>query len=131
VLEIAGPRWALVGDAGALADPITGEGIYYALRSALVLATALREEASTLRYPTRVLEDFGHDLLKAAALRERFYAPGFSRRMIAYAARSRSVRGVLADLVLGEQGYVGLKRRLLRAGPRFLLESAASLFRAA
>ena len=34
ILEIAGPRWALVGDAAALADPITGEGIYYALRSA-------------------------------------------------------------------------------------------------
>src|SRR4029450_8450212 len=31
--EIAGPRWALVGDAAALADPITGEGIHYALRS--------------------------------------------------------------------------------------------------
>ena len=31
-----------------------------------------------------------------------------------------------APTVLGEQGYVGLKRRLLRAGPRFLLQSAAS-----
>ena len=30
------------------------------------------------------------------------------------------MRGVLADLVLGRQGYLGLKRRLLRAGPRFL-----------
>jgi len=33
---------------------------------------------------------------------------------------------VLADLVLGEQGYVGLKRRLLLAGPRFLWESAVA-----
>ena len=31
IREIAGERWALVGDAAALADPITGEGIYYAL----------------------------------------------------------------------------------------------------
>ena len=30
------------------------------------------------------------------------------------------MREVLADLVLGRQGYLGLKRRLLRAGPRFL-----------
>ena len=36
------------------------------------------------------------------------------------------MRDVLADLVLGRQGYVGLKRRLLRAGPRFLWESALS-----
>jgi hypothetical protein len=36
------------------------------------------------------------------------------------------IRGVLADLVLGEQGYGGLKRRLLRAGPRFALQYAGS-----
>jgi flavin-dependent dehydrogenase len=120
ILEIAGERWALVGDAAALADPITGEGIYYALRSALVLAQTLRDDGSAARYPARALEDFGHELLKSAALRERFFAPGFTRRMIAFSRRSPAVREVLGDLVLGRQGYLGLKRRLLRAGPRFL-----------
>ncbi len=132
LLEIAGPRWALVGDAAALADPITGEGIYYALRSARILADTLVEDGSTARYGQRCLEDFGRDLLKAAALRDRFYAPGFTRRMIAYAARSSAIRSVLAELVLGEQGYVGLKRRLLRAAPRFAWDSAlAKLLRTA
>jgi len=123
ILEIAGGCYALVGDAAALVDPITGEGIYYALRSALVLADTLRVAGSAARYPERALEDFGRELLKAAALSDRFYAPGFSRRMIAYAAQSQAIRNVLGDLVLGDQGYVGLKRRLLRAGPRFLLEA--------
>ena len=123
ILEIAGPRWALVGDAAALADPITGEGIHHALRSALVLADTLRVEGSAARYPERALADFGRELLKAAAIRDRFYAPGFTRRMIAFAARSEAIRQVLGDLVLGTQGYLGLKRRLLRAGPRFLLEA--------
>ena len=45
------------------------------------------------------------------------------RCMIAFAAHSAAIRRVLGELVLGDQGYVGLKRRLLRAGPRFLLES--------
>ena len=63
------------------------------------------------------------EMLTAASLHARFYAPGFTRRMVAYASRSASVRAVLADLVLGEQGYIGLKRRLLRAGPRFVVES--------
>jgi len=45
---------------------------------------------------------------------------------VRFAGRSRAVRTVLADLVLGEQGYEGLKRRLLRAGPRFAMEYAAS-----
>jgi geranylgeranyl diphosphate/geranylgeranyl-bacteriochlorophyllide a reductase len=131
ILEIAGARWALVGDAAALADPITGEGIYYALRSARVLAETVRADGSPARYPEAVLEDFGRDLLKAAAIRDRFYAPGFVRRMVAFSARSRAVRDVLADLVLGRQGYVGLRRRLLRAGPRFLWESALSRIRTA
>ena len=123
ILEIASERFALVGDAAALVDPITGEGIYYALRSAIVLADTLRAAASPARYPERALEDFGRELLKAAALRDRFYAPGFSRRMITFAAESQAIRHVLGDLVLGQQGYLGLKRRLLRAGPRFLLEA--------
>jgi flavin-dependent dehydrogenase len=126
ILEIAGKGWALVGDAAALADPVTGEGIYFALRSALLLKDTLREEGSAEGYPARVLKDFGHELLKAAKLRSRFYAPGFPDRMVSFSARSRAIRRVFADLVLGEQGYVGLKRRLLRAGPRFLFEAAVS-----
>ena len=124
LLEIAGDRFALVGDAAALADPITGEGIYYALRSARVLADTLREDGSPRRYPQCVLDGFGRELLLAARLRDRFYAPGFTRRMVRYASRSGAIRSVLADLVLGEQGYAGLKRRLIRAAPRFLFESA-------
>ena len=83
--EIAGERWALVGDAAALADPITGEGIYYALRSACVLADTLRADGSPARYPGRVLDDFGRELLTAARLHARFYAPGFTRRGSAFA----------------------------------------------
>ena len=66
-----------MGDAAALADPITGEGIFYALRSAALLAETLLADGSPARYPERVLEDFGRDLLKAARCTGRFYAPGF------------------------------------------------------
>jgi len=129
IAEIAGTNWALLGDAGALADPITGEGIYYALRSARLLAETLRTEGSPAAYPERVLADFGSELLRSARLHARFYAPGFTRRMVAYAARSPSVRTVLGDLVLGTQGYSGLKGRLLRAAPSFLLDSARAKLR--
>jgi hypothetical protein len=46
--------------------------------------------------------------------------------MVRYSARSAAIRDILADLVLGEQGYLGLKRRLLRAGPSFLLQAGLS-----
>lgn len=126
ILEIAGDGMALVGDAAGLADPITGEGITYALRSSALLAQTLLEDGSPARYPERALEDFGRDLLKAAVLHRRFYAAGFSGRMVRFAAQSSVVRRILGDLVLGRQGYLGLKRRLLRAGPRFVLEAAAA-----
>jgi flavin-dependent dehydrogenase len=113
--EVAGDRWALLGDAAALADPITGEGIQYALRSAHLLAATLRSGSRPRA-----------ELLRAAALKDRFQAPGFSRRMVHFAERSGAIRRVLADLVLGEQGYRGLKRRLVRAAPRFAVEYAAT-----
>jgi flavin-dependent dehydrogenase len=131
ILELSGPRWALLGDAASLADPITGEGIYPALRSAVVLADILRESGSPVGYAGRLMDVLGHDLMAAVALRDRFYEPAFIRRLLAYAGRSSAIRDVLAELVLGEQGYLGLKRRLLRAGPRFLLESAVALARGA
>ncbi len=53
-----------------------------------------------------------------------FYAPGFAQRVVRYGAWSPAIRQVLADLVLGEQGYFGLKRRLLLCGPRFLIDAA-------
>jgi hypothetical protein len=56
------------------------------------------------RYPAAALEDFGRDLLKAAAIKDRFYAPGFAARMIDFQrAQPRRARR-LADLVLGRQG---------------------------
>jgi flavin-dependent dehydrogenase len=33
-LEVSGDGWAMIGDSAGLVDPITGEGLYYALRSA-------------------------------------------------------------------------------------------------
>jgi geranylgeranyl diphosphate/geranylgeranyl-bacteriochlorophyllide a reductase len=129
IAEIGGTNWALLGDAAALADPITGEGIYYALRSARLLAETMRAEGSPARYPARVLGDFGTELLRSARLHARFYAPGFSRRVVSYAARSTPVRDVLGDLVLGTQGYSGLKSRLLRAAPRLLLDSVRARVR--
>jgi flavin-dependent dehydrogenase len=123
---VAGGRWALLGDAAALADPITGEGIQYALRSAHLLAATLRSGAGPRAYADALADGFGRELLRAAALKDRFQAPGFSRRMVHFAERSGAIRRVLGDLVLGEQGYRGLKRRLVRTAPRFAVEYAAA-----
>jgi geranylgeranyl reductase family protein len=119
--KVCGTNWALLGDAAGFADPVTGEGIYYALRSAELFADAyLSGRAET--YEERWREDFGADLSRAAQMRRRFYgnfwgAP-FTERMIEFARGHRGVKRVLGDLVAGEQGYVDLKKKLLRSAFR-------------
>jgi geranylgeranyl reductase family protein len=113
----AGTGWALLGDAAGFADPVTGEGIYYALRSAELFAESYLE-GSPLDYEKRWREDFGQELRRAAEMRRRFYgnfwgAP-FTERMIELGRAHRGIKRVLGELVAGEQGYVNLKRKLAR-----------------
>lgn len=113
----AGEGWALLGDAAGFADPVTGEGIYYALRSAELFAGAYMA-GQPLDYEKRWREDFGRELRRASEMRNRFYgsfwgAP-FTERMIEFARTHRGIRKVLGGLVAGDQGYVDLKRTLAR-----------------
>lgn len=124
ILEIAGPKCALVGDAASLVDPLTGEGIHSALRSAHLLADAVRERGSPEAYPGRLLEELGRELLMAAHARKWFFEASFTDRMVRLSAGSRAIRSVLRDLVEGTQPYTTLKGRLLRAAPLLLLDSA-------
>jgi geranylgeranyl reductase family protein len=114
-------NWALLGDAAGFADPVTGEGIYYALRSAELFAEAyLRADVQS--YETSWRKDFGAELRRAAQMRRRFYgnfwgAP-FTERMIEFAKGHRGVKRVLGELVAGEQGYVDLKKKLVKSALR-------------
>ena len=56
-----GEGWALLGDAAGFADPVTGEGIYYALRSAELFADAFLEGRPE-EYEQRWRRDFGGEL---------------------------------------------------------------------
>jgi geranylgeranyl reductase family protein len=129
--SVCGENWALLGDAAGFADPVTGEGIYYALRSAELFAGAyLRGELSSYEWGWR--KDFGAELRRAAQMRRRFYgnfwgAP-FTERMIEFAKGHRGVKRVLGDLVAGEQGYTDLKKKLAKSALRPLLLFVLALF---
>jgi geranylgeranyl reductase family protein len=113
----AGADWALLGDAAGFADPVTGEGIYYALRSAELFAEAFLA-GDVGSYETRWREDFGRELRRASKMRRRFYGEfwggPFTDRMIKLARAHPGIRRTLRELVAGDQGYVGLKRTLAR-----------------
>jgi len=115
------PEWVLLGDAAGFADPVTGEGIYYALRSAELFAECYLA-GQPLAYEQNWRQDFGSELQRASEMRRRFYgnfwgAP-FTERMIKFARGHRGIKRVLGDLVAGHQGYVDLKRKLARKALR-------------
>jgi flavin-dependent dehydrogenase len=116
VLQPAGPGWLLVGDAAGLVDPITREGIYFALRSAEWAAAAIGsgDPESWRGYISRVRDEMGAELAKAARIKSRFFRPAFTRLVIDAVRHSASVRKVMADLVSGQQGYSDLKWRLVK-----------------
>jgi geranylgeranyl reductase family protein len=118
VRRTCGEGWALLGDAAGFADPVTGEGIYYALRSAELFAECYLAGKLT-DYESRWREDFGRELRRAAEMRSRFYgrfwgAP-FTERMIEFARAHRGVKRIIGELVAGDQGYTDLKRKLARS----------------
>jgi flavin-dependent dehydrogenase len=116
--QACGDHWALLGDAAGFADPVTGEGIYYALRSAELFADAYLS-GSPLDYEQLWRKGFGQQLQRASQMRRKFYgnfwgAP-FTERMIEFARGHRGIRRVLGQLVAGDQGYTDLKRKLARS----------------
>jgi len=126
-LRLAGPGWALVGDAAGLVDPVTGEGIYYALRSGDLLAEALLEDFPE-SYPERVRNEFGRALALGARLARVFYydeflGGGITTRMIEFGARSPKFLEIVQDLLEGSQSYPGLMARLHLGLARTLLEA--------
>jgi flavin-dependent dehydrogenase len=113
----AGPGWMLLGDAAGLVDPLTREGIYYALLSGLWAAEAIA--ASDTRHPerayaNRIRREVYPELSRAARLSGLFFSPRFSRLFVTALRQSGAIRDVFADLVAGTQPYKGLRRRLLR-----------------
>jgi flavin-dependent dehydrogenase len=130
-LSFCGEGWAAVGDAAGLVDPLTGEGLYYSLRSADFLGEAVLA-GSPERYPARIKAELRPELLAASRYSDRFYWGRFLggtviERMLQMANRSRTLGEILRDLFLGSQGYLNLRHRVYSSLPRVLLECAASL----
>lgn len=127
---VSGPRWAMIGDAVGFVDPITGEGIYYALRSADLLSRALIA-GKPESYAQWLRQDFLPELETAAGFVERFFRGRFAgapvlERMVQLAAHSLRFRALLCDIFAGSQGYRGLRRRAYLLLPMVLMEIIGS-----
>src|SRR5215467_6238714 len=113
---VVGKNWALVGDAAAWVDPLTGEGLFYAMRSGELLGKALAQGKPEV-YTDWVGAAFASELEFAARIVRRFYRGTFlgtavTTRMVQFLRRSPAFRQLMADIFSGSQDYSSLKQRL-------------------
>jgi flavin-dependent dehydrogenase len=109
---------ALVGDACGYVDPVTGEGLFFAMRGAALLADALvpalaagRTDRAALRgYARARRREFGPRLWIATLLQRGLRHPRLVRRVL----RLLEARPRLADLLVATTGDYVSPRALLR-----------------
>ncbi len=136
--RVSGEGWIAVGDSAGLVDPITGEGLYYAMRSGDLASQALLDDSQpvserTQAYRALLQHDFGADLLYAESLARRVYLGRFllhtvPAQMVNFVRRSARFRGVMQDLFAGTQSYLGLRTRLMGSLNSTLAEAAMNFF---
>jgi flavin-dependent dehydrogenase len=104
-------------------DPITGEGLYYAIRSGDLAARSLLAEvgvAEKVEHYRRLLRhDFTADLEFGSRLAKRIFHGSFlcgavPSRIVQFTRRSPRFSDIMQDLFAGKQPYQELKRRLLK-----------------
>jgi geranylgeranyl reductase family protein len=100
----AGANWLLVGDAAGHVNPVTGEGIRYALRGGRLAAEAILDGSPT-SYRDRWEADFGEILRWGARLVQVHERTHVVRRWIRRAGRSAVLARALADLGFGRGSY--------------------------
>ncbi|MGB9885693.1 MAG: NAD(P)/FAD-dependent oxidoreductase [Moorellales bacterium] len=118
-----GPRGLAAGDAAGLVDPLTGEGLYYALKSGRWAAEAaaqyLRGEAGALEgYSRRLKTEIWPELAAAWRLAHAVYlSPGLAYQWL---RRHPDVVGRLSPVLTGETTYRELLRELSAKTPASL-----------
>jgi len=136
--RLAGDGWLAVGDAGGLVDPITGEGLYYAMRSGDLASQVVMSDAHSLAeraqaYRSLLRRDFIADLEFGATLAKRVFLGRFlfstvPARMIDFIRRSPRFQSLIEDLFAGTQPYLDLKSRLLKNLNGTMQEVIVNLF---
>ena len=109
-------RALVLGDAAGLLEPFTGEGIYYALRSAQLAADALtaasESDTSPLSYEIAIDTEIMPELTGARALQQVFDAWPWLFHVLVR-THQRSWRA-LAKILRGERGFHDIEQILRR-----------------
>ncbi|TCL08446.1 geranylgeranyl reductase family protein [Shimia isoporae] len=119
----------LAGDAAGLVDPITGEGIAFAMKSGQIAAQSALDALgagspkTALRRYQRTLRDMQRNLRIARTLRRIIFAPRWQGAFTRTFRRSGTVRVMYMRLLAGELEYPQLARSVVARLPRYLLNA--------
>ena len=107
----------LVGDASGFADPLTGEGLYYAIQGAKIASEAIikgfeSEFEHINRYTKSIKKQFQKDLICAGRMAHMIYTfPNLGRRILNVHADDLALKQLA--VICGELTYSKLFRELL------------------
>ncbi|SPF77970.1 geranylgeranyl reductase family protein [Pseudoprimorskyibacter insulae] len=118
-------RVLLAGDAAGLVDPITGEGIAFAIRSGHMAANAVIEAAHepdrALRLYKHALRPIHRAIRQARMIRPILFLPQFQATFINRFRASRTLRREYLYLLAGEREYGEITLALLGRLPSYFL----------
>lgn len=135
--RIAGDRWLAAGDAAGLVDPVTGEGIYYAMRSGEIAGTLVASgaapDAVPALYEEAIATEFGADLAYGATLAKRLFLGRYmfgpnTARFLQFLRRSPRLNGIVQELFAGTMPYHELRSRIKDSLHLTLTEIGVNLF---
>lgn len=109
----AGENWILIGDAAGHVDPITGDGITYALWSAELASKAIiNNDPSSFDQLWR--KEYGENLIAGCKMRNTFYNPNLLEFSLRIASKSKALSNLLYNIVNSQQYYHNLMRKSLK-----------------
>ncbi|GBC85684.1 Putative thiazole biosynthetic enzyme [bacterium HR11] len=107
-----GDRWARIGDASGFVDPITREGIFYAVQAGHVLAEGILRGTFPSAWSAWLERTRWPEWRSAARWRRWFYRPWFLRAMLAGTRWGRLYR-TLQGVLVGDVPYSKLVEAVL------------------
>jgi menaquinone-9 beta-reductase len=107
-------RILLAGDAAAVVDPLTREGIRYGLLTGLWAAGSLLA-GRPAAYAERLERELLEDMEKAGRARDLFFEGAIGKWAVPLSRVHPGIRKVFNDLLTCRQPYTGLRRRLFSA----------------
>ncbi len=121
-LPCSGEDWILTGDAAGHVDPVTGEGIQYAMKDGEFASRAVM--SSDLKSFDKLWwREYGYDFKEGCKLRKIFYNPFIKELLIKQASKSRTSSRLLYNIASSEQDYTTYLSKNAVNLPGIILES--------